>query len=132
MAAGVCLYSCLILVRPDTPWTWGCVARVYLDTSQKTFCQSMRVGQRPHRSLNWVLRPGVDHVADEILRNPVGRTVDVGELVPSQYRIIRPRRWFSCGSPGKDALPFGGEPPVDVETFACPQRAAACPELCWA
>ena len=41
------LNFCLILVRPELPWTSGCNTRAYLPTSQNRFWQSISCSRRP-------------------------------------------------------------------------------------
>ena len=56
----------------------------------------------------------VDHAADQVLADPVGGPVGVGELVRPQHRVVGPRRRAAFEAAEEHALPLGGEPPVGV------------------
>src|ERR1022692_941529 len=75
-----------------------------------------------------VLRPGVDHLADQVLRHPVRSPVHAGELVPHQDRVVGPRGGHPRCPAVEDPLPFGGELPVHVETLGDLEHQAASPE----
>src|SRR6202035_1272759 len=57
----------------------------------------------------------IDHPADQVLANAIGRTVRVGELVGGDDGIDRPRRRFTPHAPEKYILPLYGEAPVRIK-----------------
>ncbi len=56
----------------------------------------------------------VADLANHVLRDPVGSSEDIAELVLPQNRVIGPRRRLARYPPAEGALPLGGEIPVEL------------------
>jgi hypothetical protein len=74
--------------------------------------------QNSEEQLPWGLWPVIDNIPDEILRNPVSRTVRIGKAVRLQDRVSGPRGRCPRKSPEEDRLAFSRKPPVCIENLA--------------
>jgi hypothetical protein len=74
--------------------------------------------QHPEEQLLRGLWPVVNHMPDEVLRNPVGCPVRIREAVRLQDRVGGPRGCCPRKSPEEDCLAFSGKPPIRIEDFA--------------
>ena len=54
----------------------------------------------------------IDDVPDQILADPIGGAIGVGELVDREHRIAGPGAHLAARAPEEHRLAFGGEAPI--------------------